>query len=208
MNELLKEHFMNHIILYFITILSFTIGICAGAFTVNALDGIQAEELYAYLEDFFYIINGQNIEHGALFRLSLYNNIKMVLLLWLFGITVVGIPFILITIGIKGFGIGFTVGCLIKSFSFQGILFTFLGILPQNLIMIPCYIILAIVCINFSLSMLNNRKNKRHGKHELRTEFLNYCTIVVIILFVLIFGCIVEAYIVPVFIKTISTAYL
>lgn len=205
---LIKEHFMNHIALYFITILSFTIGVCTGAFTVNALDQTQAKEIYVYLEDFFNIINGQSIDYGAVFKLSIYNNLKFVVLLWLLGITVIGMPFILIFIGIKGFAVGFTVGFLINSFNFQGVLFVLMGILPQNIIMVPCYIILGTICIHFSLDLVQLTKNKRYGKQDLRARFFSYSTFVILIFITLMVGSIVEAYIAPVFIKTVVARHL
>lgn len=177
---LIKGHFIKNLFLYIIIILSLTVGISTGAFTVNALSDSQTDELFTYIQDFFYILNAQDINNTELFKLSVFNNIKTLLILWFLGITIIGIPFILLIIGIKGFVIGFTVGFLIKSLNFKGIVFTFLGILPQNLIIIPCYIVLGITCINFSLSMIRNKVKTKYRKENIKTQFFSYSTFVIL----------------------------
>lgn len=208
LNDVIKSHFMKNLMLYIITILSFTIGIATGAFTVNALSNSQVEELFSYIQEFFYIVNTQNVNASELFKLSIFNNIKTLALLWILGITVIGIPLILIIIGIKGFMIGFTVGFLIKCLSFKGVLFTFLGILPQSLIIIPCYIVLGIICINFSLSMIRNKTKIKYRREDIKTQFLSYSTLVLLIFLLLTIGSIIEAYITPVFIKSITVTFI
>jgi len=205
MNDFIKEHFLQNIVLYIIVTLSFTIGVSTGALTVNALNGTQNEELMNYLNDFFRMVSEQNINNLEILKISVSNNIKQVIFLWIFSITVIGIPFILILIGIKGFVTGFTVGFLIKYFNAKGILFSIVGIFPQSLIMVPCYVLLGVMGINYSVSTLkNNKKSNRTGrlrKEDVKAKFLLYSTMVIIIFCILTLGSIVEAYISPVFIK-------
>ncbi|MCG8501767.1 MAG: stage II sporulation protein M [Firmicutes bacterium] len=208
LNDGIKNHFMKNVVLYIIVILSFTVGICTGAFTVNALDYTQYEELSVYVQEFLNVVNMQDIDHLELFKVSMFNNIKTVVLLWILGITVIGIPFILIIIGIKGFVIGFTVGVMMKVLSTRGIFFSLVGILPQNLIMIPCYIVLGIVCINFSLSLVRSQVKKRYRKENIKSQFIAYSTCVFLAFFFLTIGSVIEAYVTPVFVKLILLTFI
>ncbi|NLY43819.1 MAG: stage II sporulation protein M [Clostridiaceae bacterium] len=204
-NDIIKSHFMKNIVTYAITILSFTIGISTGAFTVNALSNTQSKELYSYLQEFLYIMGTQDsINAVELLKLSVFNHLKFIIIFWVLGITVIGIPVILIIIGIKGFTIGFTVGFLIRYLDFKGVLFTILGILPQSLIVIPCYILVAVICINFSLSIARSRTKTKYRRDDVRTQFFSYSTFVLLSFFVLVVGSIIEAYITPVFIKLLA----
>lgn len=200
---------MKNIALYLITILSFTIGISTGAFTVNALGDTQSDELYSYLQEFLYIMGTQDsVNVTELLKLSIFNHLKIIIILWVLGITVIGIPLILIIIGIKGFTIGFTVGFLIRYMDFKGVLFTVLAILPQSIIVIPCYILAAVICINFALTIARSRTKKKYRKEDIRTQFFSYSTIIILLFFVLMIGSIVEAYITPIFIKFIAETFV
>ncbi len=199
--NIVKKHFINNLSLYIIVTLSFTIGICTGAFTVNTLNLEQSKELATYLQEFINILGVQSINNVELFNLSIFNNMKTVILLWVLGITVIGIPFILIIIGIKGFVTGFTVAVIIQNLNFKGLLFAFLGIFPQNLIIIPCYIIIGVICIKFSILLF--KSIKRHIHSDLKTAFITYSTAILLLLFVLVIGGLIEAYISPILIKSI-----
>lgn len=207
-STVLREHFVRNIAIYFVIILAFTIGVCTGAFTVNVLDYNQYDELSNYIKDFFSIIQGQDINHTELFKTSIYNNLKMVLLLSILGVTVIGIPLVLIIIGIKGFVIGFTVGFLVKVLDLKGVFFSLLGILPQNLIIIPCYIFLGFLCIDFSISMVRSRTRAKYRKEDIKTQLLTYGSFLLIIFLLLVAGSVVEAYITPVFIKMMISTFI
>ncbi len=199
---------MKNLVLYVIVVLAFVIGICTGAFTVNALNENQYVELSTYVEDFFYILSGQEIGHSELFKISVMNHIKTVAVLWVLGITVIGIPVILIIIGIKGFVIGFTVGFFIKALSFKGLLFSILGVFPQSLIVIPSYIFFSVACMSFSLSMIKTCMKTKYRQVNIKNQLSSYSILAFIIFLILILGSIIEAYITPVFIKAISSMFL
>ena len=204
---MIKSHFMNNIILYAVIILSFAVGISTGAITVTALSQEQSTELCNYMKDFFSVLNTQNISNLDLFKTSIFDNIKNIILLWFLGITVIGIPFVLIMIGLKGFVTGFTVGFLIRYLGFKGVIFSLVGILPQSLIVVPCYIALGVICIAFSLTIFKNRSSK-HRREDIKTSFLAYTTLILILLCLVSLGSVVEAYVTPVFIKSLAKIFI
>ncbi|WHH61586.1 stage II sporulation protein M [Petroclostridium sp. X23] len=206
LNKMIKDHFLKNLVLYIIIILSFTVGVSTGAFTVNVLDYTQIDDLSEYIQEFFYIINMQDVNNVELLKASLFNNIKLIVILWILGMTIIGIPFVLIIIGIKGFVIGFTVGFFIKCLNFKGVIFALLGILPQNLILVPCFIFLGMTSVNFSLTMIKNKTKVKHRKDNFKVQFLSYCVCVLIVIFIMVIGSIIEAYITPVFIKSITAS--
>ena len=56
---------------------------------------------------------------------------------------------ILILLFIKGMVVGFTVGFLVSQMGWQGFMLAFVSILPQNLIIIPVFIIMAALSVIF-----------------------------------------------------------
>lgn len=204
LSYILKEHITNNLLIYIIIVLSFSIGISSGAYTVNELSKSQNEEIKDYIQTFFDAVNTSNISSSELLKTSIFNNIKSAAILWFLGITVIGISLIPIVIGIKGFTTGFTVGFLIKTLDYKGILFSAIAVLPQNIIIIPCYIVLGVICIKFSLYLIQQKK--QYGKNDLKTEFIKYNLLILFILLVSMSGSIIETYITPVFIKTVAKA--
>ena len=115
---IIKEHVIRNIAIYLIIVLSFTVGITTGVYTVNELSKSQNDELIGYIKNFLNVVDTSSISNSELLKISIFNNLKNTVVLWFLGVTVIGISIIPIVIGIKGFAIGFTIGFLIKSFSF------------------------------------------------------------------------------------------
>ncbi|MED4959249.1 stage II sporulation protein M, partial [Paenibacillus macerans] len=100
--------------LYVFVAVLFLMGVVFGALMVNALTLEQQQDLSRYFGDFFLSIN----EGGTEFQLMSYwevavLHLKWLGLIWLLGLSVIGLPGILILDFLKGVLIGFTVGCLV-----------------------------------------------------------------------------------------------
>ena len=175
--KLLLQHIHINMRLYFSLLLAFCIGISAGAFTVNGLNAIQRDELSYYFKGFIQLIDTQKLESSELLKISLFENLKTAFILWVLGVTIIGIPFIYVVVGIKGFITGFTSGFIIKITGMRGVLFTLFAVLPKEIIIVPCIIALGVYGINFSLSIIRNKSIKHLSKDGLRSNFFAYCLV-------------------------------
>ncbi len=189
---------------YIWLIAAFAAGTAVGAFTVNGLSPVQREELNYYFQGFLHLLGNQNINGSELMKLSLIRNLRLAAVLWLLGATIVGIPLIFVVIGINGFITGFTSGFVIQSAGMKGLLFTVLGLLPGKILMIPCIISLGVFGINFSLSIIKNRSKRSFSRESLKNDFMAYCLVTMMFCAIIFAGCLVEAYIAPVFIRMIA----
>lgn len=207
-NNRLKEGISNHLRsnfgLYFIALVFLAAGVAAGAFTVKALDDTEKVDLINYLQGFFQILTSKDIDSMAVLRQSVRNNIQTIFAIWLLGITVIGIPITLLIIGVRGFIIGFTVAFLIEGLGFKGLFFTLLAIMPNNLIVIPCLLAAGVISISFSNMIIKDRLARRWTKNYWQ-KFFSYSILIIILFAVSIGGSLIEAYVVPVFIKLISS---
>jgi len=177
----------------------FAAGIAAGAFTVDALSSVQKEELINYFQSFFTVLDQEPVQSAVIFKQSLINNSQFAILIWLLGITVIGVPLILMIVGIKGFIVGFSVSFLVEGMGLKGLLFAVAAILPQNLLIVPGIIAAAVLGISFSISMLRRKKSK--PKKSFASELAIYSINILFTLLILLFGSLVEGYITPVFMK-------
>lgn len=179
----------------------FIIGISSGAFTIRALGEYQKQELINYIQNSFQILNHQPVKEVSVFKQSILNNLQTGAFIWILGITVIGIPIILILIAIRGFIIGFTVGFFIDQLGIKGMLFSLISVLPQNIFIIPGILVVAVIGISFSKMIIRNKINKSYNTHNIFKQFILYSTIISFIFLIILLGCMVEAYIIPIFIR-------
>jgi len=173
-----------------------------GAFTVKAIEVHQKQDLVAYLKSFFQIFQGDQILGREIFKQSLVNNLQLIFFNWLLGLLILGIPFLFMIIGFKGFVMGFTVGLLIEEFQLQGILVFLLAVLPQNLLIIPCFIFSAALSLGFSFRFIKG-KLKGGRNYQYFSHLLQYSTLHLPVVGIMIAAAIIEAYLSPLFIRLI-----
>lgn len=202
--DVFAKHFRNNIRTYFFLFMAFVAGVSAGAFTVNGLSTVQREELKYYFQGFLQLFENQKIDNVELLKVGLLDNLKIVGILWILGVTIIGVPFIFIIIGIRGFITGFSSGFVIGTLGRKGVVFTLMALLPKELLIIPCIISLGVSGINFSQNIIR-KKSKHHAtKGNLKTRFLAYCMVTLFLTCFIFIGVFLEAYIIPVFIRMIT----
>ncbi|MCX8130190.1 MAG: stage II sporulation protein M [Clostridia bacterium] len=202
--EMVVKHVKNNFNTFFFLLMAFIIGVSAGAFTVNGLSAIQREELMNYFQGFIQLLDNQKVDTNELLKISIYENVRIVGVLWVLGVTIIGIPFIFIIVGIRGFITGFSSGFIIETLGLKGALFTVFGLLPKEFIIVPCIIALGVNGINFSLNIIKNKSVKHISRENIKTRFLGYCFVTLFYTCFIFIGVLIESYVTPVFIRMLS----
>lgn len=195
-----REHFNKCTGTYLIIIVFLILGIAVGSIMSKVLEEQQIKNLVSFLNSYFKVLNETDIKSIILLKQSILNNLKTVFLLWLFGIIIIGVPLTFCIISLRGFVIGFTVSFLFKEFGLNGILFSLLAILPQNIFIIPGLIIISVISFSFSTNFLKRRRQYRYSTYQ---NIINYSITILLVTTLLIVGSIVEAYVTPVFMKMV-----
>jgi len=201
-------YFRVNLVLYFFIIMLFLIGVVFGALAVKTLGEEQKAELITYLKVFFQGLQSNQdtgITTGALIKQAIYNNVKAVILIWLLGLTVIGVPAILFVVFTRGFVIGFTVGFLVNEYVLRGVLFAAVSVIPHNIFIIPAIIITSVSGISFSLLIVKHKLRPR--RINLSYECMAYTSMAVLMLCVVIAGGLIEGYVTPVFMKTVTALF-
>ncbi|MDF2672720.1 MAG: spoIIM [Clostridiales bacterium] len=204
LNEVLSRNIKENIGTYFTVTLFFAIGISVGAFTVKALDVNQKQELVTYLNKFFQILNNQTINKNAIFYQSIKSNFQTIFFIWLLGVTVIGIPFILVITSFRGFIVGFTITFLIQGIGWKGFILTLAAVLPQNIIFIPCLLIISATSLCFSIQAFRIKVRKKIVV-SIRSNIFSYTTTILIMFGVMILGSLIEAYLSPYILQSLSS---
>jgi stage II sporulation protein M len=203
------SYFREHSSIFLFIVVLFLMGVIFGAIVVNSMSITQKEDLFYYLSQFFgQVSDGKVTEDNDLFLQSFLHNSKFIGLIWVLGISIIGLPVILILLFIKGMVVGFTVGFLVSQMGWNGFMLAFVSILPQNLIIIPVFILMAAFSVIFSMRMIKQQFMKKYGQPILPL-FKGYIFSLMVAVIFISAASGIEAYLSPWLMKTIiSTASL
>lgn len=182
--------------IYLIPVISIIIGTVLGTAAALVLSGDTAQKVSEYLNNFFSVYSLHGVNKGEIFKISMYNNLKMLLILWMSGLSVFLLPFLSVYIAGKGFKLGFAISFLIKTYSYAGAFLSCTSMLSQALIIIPTLIIFSAYSIRLALKLKWIRRNKVSGD-EKRKLFLSNLSAIILSVLVMIFASYIDSYIVP-----------
>lgn len=189
--EVIIEHIRRNITEYIVVFLIFVIGIILGTFYINNTNIEQKQEISKYINCFLEdTYSGMDIDFNNLFRTSILNNLIIVMLLWISGLTVIGMPIIYLIVSMKGFCIGYTISAVIGSIgTWDGIKFVVSTMLFQNLLILPCTLVLAVSGIKLYKSII---KDKR--RENIKLEILKYTIVAIVIALISVLAATIETY--------------
>ncbi|UJL44773.1 stage II sporulation protein M [Virgibacillus sp. NKC19-16] len=192
---LIMNHVKEHSTIYLFMIILFLTGIIFGAIIVNSMNFVQKQDLFFYLERFFsQITDNQQVENGQILKSSFSYHAKYLLLLFLLGLSVIGLPLVWILLFIKGLVVGFSVGFIVNQLGTTGLFLAALSIAPQNILIIPVYIIAGSLSMIFSLTLLSKLFTRKISQPVFQ-PFGRYVMIFSILLAISFIAALLEAYV-------------
>lgn len=196
LSEMISYYFLKNISLFvFITII-FASGVIIGSFSINLVQDNDKYELGVYIETFLKQFEARTtLTKSSVVKQSILGNLKVVVLAYVLGLSVIGIPFLLLVIFIRGFVLGFTVGFFIDELLYKGMLLTLISVFPQNLIIVPCIIVSSVAAVSFSGALIKNRTSGR--KSNLANRFFKFSAIILMMVFAVVLAALIEAYVTP-----------
>lgn len=198
----MNEHVQQNFWLYIISLLCIFTGIVLGIYTVRYMGINEQGSLMNYFTSFTQNVLQGDFKYKTIFADVLRNNLSLVIAVWFLGLTMVGIPIILVIDVIKGFTIGFSISFFISGLGTKGLGLALVGILPQNLIYIPCVLVASVVAMEFSLGIVRDRLN-RQRMNSIWMKITSYSFIFILVSAFMLSGFLFETYITPSFVKLI-----
>ncbi|BAB05245.1 stage II sporulation protein M [Halalkalibacterium halodurans] len=208
LKESMHRHLYDNQAIYLFTIVLFLVGIVFGAIVVNSLSITQKHDLYMYLQQFFgQVSDGHVATSTEMFKQSFSHYAKYFGLMWILGLSIIGLPVILVLLFLKGVVIGFTVGFLVSQMGMNGFFLSFVSVLPQNLILVPAFIIIGTASVSFCLKMIRNQFVK--GINEpFFPQFLQYSMLILCVGASSLIASGIEAYMSPLLMRMVIGSIL
>jgi stage II sporulation protein M len=194
---LVMDHLKTHATIYVFMIILFLTGIIFGAIVVNSMGVGQRTDLFFYLERFFgYLTNENTINSNEIVKESFFYHAKYLLLLFILGLSVIGLPVVWVLIFLKGLVVGFSVGFIVNQLGFNGFILATFSIAPQNILVIPIYVVAGSLSMIFTLSLLNKLFSRKASfSRPVLNPLIKYVSVFAALLLISIVPALIEAYI-------------
>ena len=190
-------------IIFLWVLLFLLIGIVLGSCTVYYMSDFNKVEIGTYFSEFLSFLGTNKISYLQVLLRSIFNIAPIVLIIVLLGFTLIGCPVILFIDLVKGYILGFTFALLASILGGKGRILLALGIVIQQIIFIPCIIILSTVAVKNSIIKIKEGVGKERLKNSRINK--NYMKVQSILSAILIIGIFIETYISPNLIKLVIT---
>ncbi|MBR1376295.1 MAG: stage II sporulation protein M [Bacilli bacterium] len=129
------------------------IAIVAGSLFLTILKDTDKTSIFDSLDLFINNINNNELSYGIALKSSLISNLLIIFLIWLLGISIIGIPVILFIYFIKAFALGLSISSLIAKFGMKGCIYALFYIFPHHIINLAIFAILSIYSIIYSFKL-------------------------------------------------------
>lgn len=194
-NSIIKQKKLYRII---ITLMIF--GIISGILFIFFISKESKTKALVSIKNFFDLMNtSTGINYGKSLLNTLVNNIGYVLLIWLLGISIIGLPITIVLAFMKSFIVGFSISSIISCYKAKGILGAFLYVFPHQIIILFIYLLLSFYSISFSIKLFKSLFLKQ--TINFRVVMQKYIKILLISLIGIIIISLYEVFISTYFIK-------
>ena len=184
----------------------FIIGIITGSIFIMVINTNDKSLVVEHITKFFSNVNSSNYSYLDSLKNMLSLNYFYVIVIWILGLSILGILVNIFLTYLKGFIIGFTTSSLIITYGFKSILAVILYIIPHTLINSLVIIVLTIYSITFSRYLLIQIFQKKDMKTK---NFMKkYLIILLIAVALTLVSSISEVYLFPFLLKLIIKLYV
>lgn len=183
------------------------LGVISGAIFMNIIDLNDRKLVIEKIQLFISNIDKQNINSLLVFKNSILTNLSYSLIIFILGLTVVGVIINIFLLYIKGFIFGFSLASFIVTYEYKGILLSILYTLFGQLLNIIVISILSIYGFMFTINLFKQIIKNKHNINIFRF-FKNYLLIFSITIILSLISSLCEAFIFPTFVKIIIKLFI
>ncbi len=197
LNETIKKE-KNILIFILIT---FFLGLILGSLFINFITEDDKKLLVEQLE--LFLSNVKNLTKDVfgikVFSGEILNNGFQLFIIFVLGISMIGLPVVIIIMFFKGFMLGTTLATIILKYQFKGIIGSFLYVFPCYIFNIIIYIFISFFAVHASIKFLKALFKK--DNLNFKSFFGRYLLSFIISMFFMFIVCLLDAYLTPVLLK-------
>lgn len=181
----------------------FVIGIIVGSLFVTILKDSDKTLITESLNNFFSNVKTLNLKWKSTLITTLLTQISYVIGIWILGISIIGLPLILIIYFSKAFILGFSIGSILLNYNVKGILLSIAYIFPHQVINFFIYTILSIYALSLSIKLFDSLLHKK--KLDFRPILNKYLFILLLSIVLCITSTLLEVFVMPRLVYYVTT---
>lgn len=178
----------------------FLVTMLLGAVFAKVTKNLLANGIGGLNSRYFSTIYNMEIHYTDYFKFIVWENIKNYLFIWVFSLTILGIPYFCFIVARAGFLSGYLLSVLITAYQWKGVLLFVTYHFPQDLIYIPVWIIT--LNYGYRLTMEMNHGQVTPSLHNIGL-LKKYSRFILILMLALIVGAVVETFIGSLLVKKV-----
>lgn len=187
-NKLLNVDKKTLIFLIFICF----IGILTGSLFMTVLNSNDKILISETITGFLKNIHLKN--YIDLFKVFILNVIQ-IFSVWLLGISIIGVPFVIIFIFIKSFLFGFSIASFIANLGGKGLILSVVYNFPHNFANLALFLYLGVYSIRLSIMLLNGVIRRKNV--DFKAIMNRYLLVLLSAIVVVLITSLIEVYIIP-----------
>lgn len=177
------------------------IGFITGIIFITILAETDKNLVKSYIQEFISKIENNELDYLNNFKNAFVSNIGFILIVWILGMSVIGIPINLFIYFAKAFILGFSISSFILQYKSKGCLLSLIYIFPHQIINIIIYTVLLMFSMNFSKKIICSIKSKKTISFQ--TTFKKYSAILLLCLVIVTITTVFEIFVSPFIIRKI-----
>ncbi|CCO08951.1 stage II sporulation protein M [Desulforamulus hydrothermalis] len=179
---------------YLLGLATLLAGLCFGCWGAYHLDGSQAGRLSVLIDSFVNQAGSMTVDRQQAVKNAIANNLFLVGLFYLLGLTVIGMPAVLVLLSARGFSLGFTIGFLTRDKVGEGMVIALASVMPQNVLFIPAIYLAGVAALSFSWLLI---KRLLDSKQPVLPGLLGYHVLMLVVCCIAAAAGLVEAFVTP-----------
>ena len=182
------------------------IGIITGSIFMVIISKDDKQLVLNSINDFFDNLINNKFDYVSTLKNTVISNFLFSFIIWIIGISVIGVIVVIFIIFYKCFTLGFTIASIIYAYSFKGTILALLYIFPHMIINI--LILLYLSSYSIKLSIILTKSILKKENLNFKSFFNNYTKVLIISLVFLIVSSLYETFISTYILKLISNILL
>ena len=183
------------------------LGIISGSIFLMVINENDKSTVINQITTFMKNINDNNINNFNALKSAIIENLIFIILVWILGMSIIGVIFNIFFIYMKGFMIGFSISSFILTYKYKGIIASVIYAFPTSVINIIVALILGSYSIIFTINLWKvifmKDKNYNTGRF-----FKKYLLILGITTILVMLSSVTESYLVPSIFKVIIKLFI
>lgn len=183
------------------------LGIISGSLFLVVLKDTDRNLVIEKINTFFTNINTNNINNIEAFKNAFIENIIFVILVWILGMSIIGIIINIFMIYLKGFIIGFSLSSFFLVYKYKGLLAALIYTFPTSIINILVCLLLGVYSVLFTINLWKIIFLKEKD-YNMKKFIKKYFLILILCIILILISSLTEGFLVPSLLKLVIKVFI